>query len=331
MKNKITLILDASSSMSHVRSKTIELANSLIEKMKTESEAHKQRTEFTLVTFDTNVRIGRFKDINIKRVNILNKDDYIPSGMTALYDAIGQTIDNYKSDQDYEDEDCSFVIIAITDGLENASRKYDEHKLRNLIKTVNKTERFTITVQTPSGSETQLLNLGIDKDNITSFTASSQGLKESEEKTSEGIQMFYKSRSLGTKSVKNFYTSTDATQVTKRDLSTLSKISNYKIVNVHNVCEIKPLVQSFGITYTTGCAYYELSKPETISHKKEVLIQDSNGNVYSGQHARSLIGLIDGVDAKVTPGNHGQYTIYVQSTSVNRKLMPNTKVIVWKK
>lgn len=331
MKNKITLILDASGSMSHVRSKVIETANKLVEKMKTESEAHKQRTEFTLVTFDDDVKFGRFKDVNIKKVEVLNKDDYVIGGMTALYDALGKSITDYKVSQDYDDEDCSFVIILITDGLENASKMYNHLKLSRLIKEVNGTDRFTVTVQTPSGSETSLTSLGIGRDNITSFTASNQGLQESVQKTSDGLTKFYGSRSAGLKSVKSFYTQTDATQVTKRDLSSLQKISNYQIVNVFNVSEIKPLVESFGIPYTQGCAYYQLTKPETISHKKEVLIQDSSGNVYSGQHARSLVGLIDGVDAKVTPGNHGQYTIYVQSTSVNRKLMPNTKVIVWKK
>ena len=35
-------------------------------------------------------------------------------------------------------------------------------------------------------------------------------------------------------------------------------------------------------------------------------------------------------DVKVTPGDHGMFNIYVQSTSVNRKLVGGTKVLYYK-
>jgi hypothetical protein len=41
-----------------------------------------------------------------------------------------------------------------------------------------------------------------------------------------------------------------------------------------------------------------------------------------------MIGLPANADAKVEPGNHANYDIFVQSTSVNRKLPRGTKLIV---
>jgi hypothetical protein len=50
--------------------------------------------------------------------------------------------------------------------------------------------------------------------------------------------------------------------------------------------------------------------------------------IYGGNAARSLIGLPYGAEAKVEPGNHANYDIFVQSTSTNRKLVRGTKLLV---
>ncbi len=79
--------------------------------------------------------------------------------------------------------------------------------------------------------------------------------------------------------------------------------------------------------YRIGCAFYELTKREQIQAHKNVLIREKNKRtapIYGGKEARTLLGLPEHGDVKVTPGNHMNYSIFVQSTSRNRKLCRGT-------
>ena len=49
--------------------------------------------------------------------------------------------------------------------------------------------------------------------------------------------------------------------------------------------------------------------------------------MYTGPEARSLLGLPD-VEVRVKPDHNDDFTIFVQSTSVNRKLVPNTRLLL---
>jgi hypothetical protein len=81
--------------------------------------------------------------------------------------------------------------------------------------------------------------------------------------------------------------------------------------------------------YVRGSAYYQLTKNEIVQPNKKVLIMEKGKRaIYGGVEAREMIGLPDGAKAKVTPGNHANYDIFVQSTSSNRKLVRGTKLIV---
>jgi hypothetical protein len=50
--------------------------------------------------------------------------------------------------------------------------------------------------------------------------------------------------------------------------------------------------------------------------------------VYMGEDARRMLGLPTSGVAKVRPGNHSSFDVFVQSTSLNRKLVRGTKLLV---
>ncbi len=82
-----------------------------------------------------------------------------------------------------------------------------------------------------------------------------------------------------------------------------------------------------GVPFVKGKGFYMLMKAETVQSYKEICIRDKrNGNVYHGDEARKLIGLPD-TDCKVKPEDVGDYDVYVQSTSNNRKLIKGTKFL----
>jgi hypothetical protein len=83
-------------------------------------------------------------------------------------------------------------------------------------------------------------------------------------------------------------------------------------------------------TYRPGSAYYELSKPEKIQPQKLLAVRNrKSGRIYVGPAARGILGLPDH-EVRVKPDTLPDYQIFVQSTSVNRKLVPDSKVIVFR-
>jgi hypothetical protein len=82
-----------------------------------------------------------------------------------------------------------------------------------------------------------------------------------------------------------------------------------------------------------GAAFYQLMKKEDeVQDYKQIVIRDKKSKVvYSGANARQMLGLPYNGTVKVVPGNHGTYDIFIQSTSVNRKLVKGTQVLYWDK
>jgi hypothetical protein len=117
---KIVVVLDESSSMSIVRSDIVTSLNKFIDEQKRITG----RT-FTLVKFSDAME----RTINRKSLSAiqpLSYSDYVPNGNTALYDAIGDTIEWFGS----EDE---VLLVIVTDGQENASRSFRREEVLNMI------------------------------------------------------------------------------------------------------------------------------------------------------------------------------------------------------
>ena len=128
---------------------------------------------------------------------------------------------------------------------------------------------------------------------------------------------------------------TDLSTVTltevKAALVDISKeVDVYRVDKINDGVQIKDFVQAQGVAFTKGCAFYQLSKTETVQDYKQIAIRDKiSGAVYSGFAARDMLGLPHHGEVKLAPGQHGQYDIFVQSTSVNRKLVEGTNLMIW--
>jgi hypothetical protein len=113
--------------------------------------------------------------------------------------------------------------------------------------------------------------------------------------------------------------------------SNLTPLSNrqYTILSVHGDSPIRDFVQGQGFSYSVGKGYYQLTKTETIQPQKQIMIREKRtGKVYSGASARDLLGLPHGMSVRVKPEANPEYDVFVQSTSVNRKVLDGTDLIV---
>lgn len=124
----VAVILDESGSMAAVKSDTIGGLNTFIDQQK----QVQGDVSFTLNTFSNLVK-PIFSNTPIKDIPVLTDKHYSPNGGTALFDAIGLTIDEigkYLSSLN-EDQRPNKVIIAIlTDGEENASKKFNSEMIK---------------------------------------------------------------------------------------------------------------------------------------------------------------------------------------------------------
>ena len=73
---------------------------------------------------------------------------------------------------------------------------------------------------------------------------------------------------------------------------TLAEVSRerFKILQVPKKCTIKQFVLSNNLEFKVGRGFYEFTKPEIISHKKEVVLVDKeSGEFFSGRDAARMI------------------------------------------
>jgi hypothetical protein len=128
---EIVCIIDRSGSMAQVKDEAISGFNSFLE----DQVAVPGEAALTLVRFDTEYEIMH-NGTPITQVPMLDENSFEPRGMTALYDAIGRTIDDVggRLSKTPEAQWPAHVIVAIlTDGLENASSDYTCNRIRTMI------------------------------------------------------------------------------------------------------------------------------------------------------------------------------------------------------
>lgn len=126
----ISYILDRSGSMMDVREHTI---SALKEFISTQKEVEGKCT-FTLCQFDDEILIPfSFVDLNSFDENLF---EYLPRGMTSLYDAIGRTIVDtgaHLANLSEDQRPSKVLIIIQTDGFENSSREYTVEQIKEMI------------------------------------------------------------------------------------------------------------------------------------------------------------------------------------------------------
>ena len=128
---ELVFILDRSGSMSGLERDTIGGFNSLIEKQKKEPG----QTLVSTVLFDNFSEVIHDR-LPLEKVPAMTDRDYYVRGCTALLDAVGGAIHHIGNVHKYarkEDVPEKTLFVITTDGMENASRRYDYAKVRDMI------------------------------------------------------------------------------------------------------------------------------------------------------------------------------------------------------
>lgn len=327
--NRIALVLDNSGSMRGLRGTALKYANDQIKEIKRQAAVTGQRTDLTVITFGDGARVQRFLAPVQEHTPLRSVEYSADEGSTALNDGVllgAQQAYGYFS-VPRPGQNVSFLVITITDGLENSSRE------KNLAQILRRfpADLFTFAFLVPPGHTKYLTAAGVEAGNVREWEGTAQGLETANVSTQVALRSYYNNtRAGGQTMTKSFFT--DLSGVTTKDLNKLEEVGHkFRKLNVPREVEIREFVEKeFGVFYQQGAAFYELTKPEKIQSHKEVLIENrSSGKIYGGDEAKKLIGIPSGpgVTVKVVPGNHANFRIYVMSTSVNRKLVRGTSVL----
>ena len=190
---EIICILDKSGSMGSLQQETIAGLNQFVKDQKQEEG----ECNFTLIQFNQEV-ITSIKRQPIRKVPNLTEESYRPDGYTALLDAVGITLNKAIENQFYLPQGQSperVLVFIITDGMENASRKYSKAQIQTLIEnlsTVKGWEFQFFGANIDAFGEAQ--NIGISRDKANQWAYNKEGVNSMMNEMSMKSSEFRKSK-----------------------------------------------------------------------------------------------------------------------------------------
>ena len=269
-------------------------------------------------------------------IPILESDYTADGNGTPLFDSVGELIEIFEAVPDKDDKEVSFLVMVITDGEENASRKYNADSISRKIRQLQSTDRWTFVFRVPRGMKRHLVRMGIEEGNILEWDQTERGVKAASAATNEAFTEYFTARSAGATSTKKFYA--DLSKVSSEDVKAAlidisANVTMWPVGSADHDSEIRPFVESRlgGKPYLKGAAFYQLVKTEpTVQDHKQIVIRDKTTNaIYGGDAARQMLGLPTYGNIRLAPDKNGKFDIFIQSTSVNRKLAMGTNLVWW--
>ena len=189
-KNDITelvFILDRSGSMSGLESDTVGGFNGLIEKQK-KSDAP---CFVSTVLFDNETEVLHDR-VRLQDVKPITEKEYYVRGCTALLDALGGAIKHIDMIHKYarpEDVPANTLFTVITDGLENASRKFGSDEVKRMIEAHKEKGWEFIFIGANIDAVETAKHIGISADRAVNYHADTMGTQTVYEAVSEAVTM----------------------------------------------------------------------------------------------------------------------------------------------
>lgn len=330
MKNYVGYVNDHSGSMGGLKTAAIQDYNATITATRDAASAEMLDTVVSVVRVGVKGAVDR--QVVISNPHVLKPvDSWIADGGTPLYAGILDMIALFDSLPDARSTEVSFLVLVTTDG-EATDNTRTKNLLIDKLAEKQRDGRWTFVFRVPVGARNRIESLGAPSGNIVEWATTSQGMAAATAQTQAAMGQFYASRSAGSKSSTVFYANA-ATVDTSALVDISNKVSLYVVdgVGVDNGIQIRDFILRKRSQYLKGAAFYQLTKTEPrVTESKLVAVRDRTaGKIFSGQQAREMIGLPKFGNGRIHPGDHKNYDIFIQSESVNRKLVKGTGLLYW--
>lgn len=342
MKNYIGFARDHTGSMSRIRHHAARDFNAMLESVKTASVTQNQETKVSIVT----IGVGYSPTVgvltqhqDVKNVLGVSEFEYeARARATPLFASVFKLIDMMKSVPDYNDPDVSFLLMITTDGGENV----EPHRGPELARVINElqlTDRWTFVFRVPNDrhqSKKMLMQMGISEGNIYEWDQTAAGIAAASSATSTAFSDYYTMRSSGGKSTKRFYANMEEVtqaEVQKELVDVSAEVQFIPVEASDGGLLIRDFVEGkLGEPMVRGGAFYQLVKlePRVQANKRIAVRNKQSGQVFTGDAARQMLALPTVGTVRLAPDNLGEWEVFIQSTSVNRKVDAGTKLLYWK-
>lgn len=190
---EVVFILDRSGSMAGLEADTIGGFNGMLEKQKAEpGEAY-----VSTVLFDNYSEVIHDR-VPLEKVKGLTHKEYYVRGCTALLDAVGGAIHHIGNVHKYareEDRPERTLFVITTDGMENASRRYDYDRVSAMIRRQKEKYGWEFLFLGANIDATkEAARFGIDADRTVDFVCDSVGTALNYEVVAETVRDFRKAQ-----------------------------------------------------------------------------------------------------------------------------------------
>ena len=189
MKTRIfnLIIIDESGSMQSIKKPTIDSVNETIQSVRAAQKQYEDQEHFvSLVSFNDNVKVIN-ECAPVAEIQELNDETYQPNCCTALYDAIGISVNALRQKVEKDDK---VLVTIVTDGYENASREWSGMAIKNLIEEMR--QKGWVFTYIGANHDVEAAAATISITNTMIFEASNEGVDEMIKKECYSRNLWYK-------------------------------------------------------------------------------------------------------------------------------------------
>jgi uncharacterized protein YegL len=172
MKTRIfnLIIIDESGSMQSIKKEAIDSVNETLQTIRAAQKKHEGQEHFiTIVSFNDDVK-SICKCVSADEAKELTAETYCPNCSTALYDAMGISLNELRKNVAENDK---VLVTVVTDGYENASKEYDGKAIKSLVDELK--AKGWVFAYVGANQDVEQVAATISITNVMNFEATRQG------------------------------------------------------------------------------------------------------------------------------------------------------------
>jgi uncharacterized protein YegL len=202
----VAFVLDMSGSMGSIKDVAINSYNEQLQKLKEETEDIETKV-ITTVFNSFPVVMDGVDVLSLENVEELTHLSYEPTGMTALYDAIGFTINKVLQEYKDDKDDTAVLIVVITDGQENDSKEFRQETVKKMTEDLEKTGRWSFVYLGANVNplDTAVTAMSYHLCNTMQWQPNNVGVVRMSSELSDGIKGYYDARKVGETMTSQFF------------------------------------------------------------------------------------------------------------------------------
>ena len=184
---ELVFILDRSGSMHGLEEDTIGGFNSFIEKQKDVDGECLVST----VLFNSQSKVVHDR-VPLREIEEMTRKDYVPSGSTALIDAMGDAIHHIRNVHKYirkEDVPQHTIFVIITDGQENDSHRYSSDEVKKMVSQQKEKDWEFLFLGANIDAVETAKHYGIAEDRAVNFICDEVGVKKNFNALNKAVSM----------------------------------------------------------------------------------------------------------------------------------------------